>query len=191
MNGERPETQEAVAWLRIDELENAIDSLETCAYFLEHFPNPYKWKWAILALHQATYGFAICAVKGTADDSVLLPPNRDGVRLISVWEALRRAQNPAYLWATARPLELSPEESAALDRLFDEFRNGFSHFQPGGWSIAVQAIVEVFQPAIAVLSRVALHLGMVRYYEESDTARVEAALVRIGAILVTEISASV
>jgi hypothetical protein len=170
-------------WLRLDELTNALDYLETCCRVLETFPDPIRWKWAILALHQAIYGFAICAVRGTDSRSVLVSGRRGAHRLIPVWEALARAQEPARLWPTASPLVLTTDEEAALHRLFDEFRNGFAHFQPCGWSIEVSGMADLFQPAVAVLRRLALDLGAVRYYEESDRARAVLALARLEASL--------
>lgn len=53
-------------WLELDELENAIDNLEMASYFLEQIKSEKKWKWAIIATHQALYGFAICSIKGTS-----------------------------------------------------------------------------------------------------------------------------
>ena len=40
-------------WLRLDELENAINNLEMVKYFLEELDDPIRWKWATIALHQA------------------------------------------------------------------------------------------------------------------------------------------
>ncbi|MDD9851121.1 MAG: hypothetical protein OXU94_05070 [Gammaproteobacteria bacterium] len=52
---------------RIDftEESNAIDYLEKAYYFLTLIKQePTNWKWVILALHGALYGFAICALQG-------------------------------------------------------------------------------------------------------------------------------
>src|SRR5438132_11794244 len=102
-------------WLRLDELTNALDNLEMCSHFLGTLPHPVRWKWGILALHQAIYGFAICAVKGTDDMSVLehkKPPKTP--RLISFWEALKRANNPKFLQAGAPPIQITQAETKTL-----------------------------------------------------------------------------
>jgi hypothetical protein len=169
----------------LDELGNALDSLEMCRHFLDDLPDPYRWKWATIALHNAIYGFAVCAVRGTDSRSVLEPPNKRGERrLIHVWEALRRAQDQTFVRPTATPLTLSDDEQSALERVFGEFRDEFSHFQPKGWSIQVLAMVEVFRPAIAVLRRLALEQDMVLYYDESDRTRAAAALDRLDQCIV-------
>src|SRR2546426_9631731 len=90
-------------WLRLDELTNAIDNLEMCSHFLATLPHPIRWKWAIVALHQTIYGFAICAVKGTDDQSVLKSrKSAKEPQLISIWEALKRANDPQDLLPGAK-----------------------------------------------------------------------------------------
>lgn len=167
-------------WISVDELSNALDSLEMSAHFIETLSDPYRWKWASIALHQAIYGLAICAVRGTDSRSVLEPANKKGERrLISVWEALNRAKDPKYLWAMATPLSLDQTEHWAIDRLFNEFRNGFAHFQPAGWGIEIAAFIEVLKPASAVLRRIALEQGLILYGDENDRTRARVALDRL------------
>ena len=58
-------------WLYLDELENAIDNLEMVPHFLEEINSTMKWKWTIIALHQALYGFAVCAANFPPDYQVV------------------------------------------------------------------------------------------------------------------------
>jgi hypothetical protein len=51
-------------FIKIDEIENLIDNLEMASHFLETY-FPYKWKWVIIALHQALYGALISTLRGT------------------------------------------------------------------------------------------------------------------------------
>lgn len=53
-------------YFELNHLENAINNLEMMEYFLTHIHSNWKWKWTIVAAHQALYGFLICALKGTA-----------------------------------------------------------------------------------------------------------------------------
>ena len=71
--------------------------MSRCAVTSSKLPHPIRWKWAIVALHQTIYSFAICAVNGTDDQSVLRKKKRKGVaelQFISVWEALEGANDP-------------------------------------------------------------------------------------------------
>ncbi|MEH7084797.1 hypothetical protein V7139_18950 [Neobacillus drentensis] len=58
--------------LRTDELENAIDYLEKAAYHFNNRENDYWFKWLMISLHGALYGFGVCAVKGTSTERVLV-----------------------------------------------------------------------------------------------------------------------
>ena len=50
--------------IEIDEIKNLIDNLEMVKYFLDT-SLPYKWKWIMIALHQALYGALISTLQGT------------------------------------------------------------------------------------------------------------------------------
>lgn len=67
------------------------------AFFLEHLPEATKWKWVVISLHQALYGFLICALRGSSWRNVL---DKNG-RLIGIWEALRRAKDQIYMTPVA------------------------------------------------------------------------------------------
>lgn len=54
-------------WLRIDEREDVIASLEQCCFGLEMVSSrPAAWKWVILSLHNALQGAMVCHLSGTA-----------------------------------------------------------------------------------------------------------------------------
>jgi hypothetical protein len=52
-------TDKDIVW--INEVENAIDSLETAVQFLSRRDN-LKWKWVAIALHHSLYSFCIAAL---------------------------------------------------------------------------------------------------------------------------------
>lgn len=57
--------------LRTNELENAVDYLEKAAYHFKNREDFYWFKWLLISLHGALYGFGVCAIKGTSTDRVL------------------------------------------------------------------------------------------------------------------------
>jgi hypothetical protein len=57
--------------LRTNELDNAIDYLEKAAYYFNNRDDNYWFKWMIISLHGALYGFSVCAIKGTSTERVL------------------------------------------------------------------------------------------------------------------------
>jgi len=59
-------------WLRFTEEDNALDYLEKASFYISQTEKDKKsWKWVILCLHGALYGFSICAIKGTNPDRVI------------------------------------------------------------------------------------------------------------------------
>lgn len=168
------------AWLRLNELENAIDSLEMVSYFLENIKAQTKWKWAILALHQALYGFAISASSGFVQNAVTRPSKRypEG-KLISIWEAIDFAKEPADTTSEFHnSLVLSSDEEWAIKKLVDDFRNEFEHFNPKLWSVEVSGMPKIFSLIIRVVRFIALESKRVNS-SITDEQRIEAAIEKI------------
>jgi hypothetical protein len=163
-------------WLRLDERINALDNLRMCAHFLRTLDEPIRWKWAIVALHQALYGYAIAAVQGSDACSVLKKPSDPTSDLISIWEALKRAKDPGYLWPGSAPLVTTAQEDEAVERLVGEFRNSFEHFVPAGWSIEVSGFPTILGHTLRVLEAIAVGSGSVRYYEPDEEEAVKDAI---------------
>jgi hypothetical protein len=170
-------------WLRLDERSNALDNLRMCEHFLRALPDSIRWKWAIVALHQALYGFAIAAVQGTDASSVRKNPDDPNSHLISIWEALRRAKDPRYLRPGGIPLVTTPEEDKALNRLVSEFRNGFEHFAPAGWSIEVSGMHEILGRVLRLIEGVAIGTQSVRYWDDAEEQEARDAVARVAKAL--------
>ena len=91
-------------FLRLSEEENSIDYLKKAYnYILETEKDVTAWKWGILSLYDALYGFAICALKITNLDRVTYHTKKGKVRLISFDEALKRCQDSS--WTHLRQFE--------------------------------------------------------------------------------------
>ncbi len=71
-------------YLSLTEETNALDYLEH-AYqsVIETEKKKMAWKWVIIALHGALYGFAICALKGTNWERVTFRTKNGIIKLIS------------------------------------------------------------------------------------------------------------
>jgi hypothetical protein len=161
--------------LSLNEVENSVDNLEMVAYFLENIPSKKKWKWAIIALHQALYGFAICASQGFIQKTVIKP---DG-ELVSIWKAIDLAKeispvSPDYL----KPLILSVEEEIAIEKLVKQFRNEFEHFKPIEWGIVVSGLPDIFVNILRVIRFLALESDRVNC-SQSDLIKIDKTLQHI------------
>jgi hypothetical protein len=70
--------------IRTDELDNAIDYLEKAAFYYNNREDNHWFKWLVISLHGALYGFGVCAVKGTNPSQRVLdkPSNKQITQLI-------------------------------------------------------------------------------------------------------------
>lgn len=172
----------AETWLRLNEVENAVDNLEMTVHFLTHLPGQTKWKWAVIGLHQALYGFLVSALRGT-DGRVLLQPSRGSAkepRLISIWEALERMQNAdSFPRTNAVPLALSPQQREAIDWLIKRLRNEFEHFRPMAWSIETSGMPKILSEVADVIEHVALRSNAITYGSEEMEECVRRSLERL------------
>jgi hypothetical protein len=126
-------------WLRIEEHTNAFNYLEMVKYFLSVTEsNVYYWKWVMISLHGAIYGFAVSSIRGTNSESVVLK-TRKGERLISFNQALKRCQNKLWMQYALlnKVLVLNSSQNDSIRKMKDIFRNEFMHFKPKGWSIEI------------------------------------------------------
>ncbi|KEZ47748.1 hypothetical protein [Metabacillus indicus] len=57
--------------LKTSELNNAIDYLEKAAFYFNKRDNDYWFKWLVISLYGALYGFGVCAIKGINTETVL------------------------------------------------------------------------------------------------------------------------
>lgn len=127
-------------WMRYDEQTNALDYLEKCYHFLKTVEKERQnWKWVIITLHSALYGFAISACRGTNSDSVIHRTKKGHERLIDFNEALKRCQDPNWMRVNIdyKYYELSNQQKESIRMLHKVFRNNFEHFTPKSWSIEI------------------------------------------------------
>jgi hypothetical protein len=125
-------------WMRYDERTNALDNLEKCYEFIKTVEKEKQnWKWVIITLHGAIYGFAVSACRGTNSYSVIKKSKTGFGKLIDFNEALKMCQNPQIMTANIdyTYYELSKDQKESTNRLHKVFRNNFEHFTPKSWSI--------------------------------------------------------
>ena len=103
----------------VDEVLNAVDSLETASSFLDR-ADTFKWKWITIALDHALYGFCVSAVAIGDPFNVLSDTNDDGHMFERPGQGWRRSKRvkidggPAYRieWELCDP---APEPTEQLE----------------------------------------------------------------------------
>ncbi len=159
-------------WFRLSEEKNAIDYLEKATFFIkESSANHNHWKWVIIGLHGALYGFAIAACRGTDSRSVLTKKGR----LISFWQALKRCQDPNHMkmFIHSKHLVLSEKQKDSIESLKSEFRNEFEHFKPKGWSIEVHGMPEIAIDVLEVIRFLAFETNTYVHLNDNEHKLVE------------------
>jgi len=141
-------------YLRITEQSNALDYLLRAVEFLEVVnKDPFAWKWVVLSLHGALYGFAICACKGT-DPDVVKWKNKKGVySLVGFNRILCRCQtkNGMYPWGHCKPLVLNDSQKNSLRILKTVLRDNFEHYSPMAWSIELHGLPQISLDVLEII----------------------------------------
>lgn len=133
-------------WLRLSEETNALDYLERAAGFIrETEKNTLAWKWVVLSLHSALYGFAICSSKGTNWYNVTTRTKKGDRFLIPFDEAIKRCQDPTFMCTLmhCQPLVLSESQKESIRLLKKDLRNQMEHYVPMGWSIEIHGMPQI------------------------------------------------
>jgi hypothetical protein len=149
-------------YMRFSEEWNAIDYLEKAIEFIKRAERyPHDWKWVIISLHGAVYGFMICALKGTDPDRVCEPDRNGKPRLITFGKALKWCQDPAHMMMTtaSRVLQLTADQKRSLDVLRIHFRNEFAHYRPCLWSIELHGLPQLVIDGLEITRFLALESG--------------------------------
>lgn len=156
---------------------NALDYLEKTVEFIHRAEtNPTEWKWVILSIHGALYGFMICALKGTDRDRVVVSNNKGERRLISFRRALKWCQDPAYMNMTteSQVLQLSADQQRSLDLIQEYFRNSFAHYEPRLWSIEIHGMPDIIIDGVTVARFLSLETGNYTHLTIEAGARIRA-----------------
>jgi len=174
---ERPEKIMASAvfkehYLRLTEETNALDYLERAGEFIgQAMSDDRAWKWVVLALHGALYGFAIAACKSSDYQSVVKTTKNGHERLITLDETLDMCKDAAWMGTLqgGLPLVLSVSQEESIRKLKGTLRNSFEHYIPRGWSIELHGFPRI---AIDVLDVVRfLAVETFRYQHLSQAQR--------------------
>ena len=170
-------------WLRLSEEINAIDYLYRADFFISQTEKDRTaWKWVIISLFGALYGFAICALKGTDYHNVLkrgkngeIIKTKNGELLISFDAAIKLCQNPLYMNMTvmSKCLILTDAQKESIRKLKDVLRNRFEHFIPTGWSIEIHGLPEISLNILEIIYFLALESGNYTYLNDFQKRKIK------------------
>ena len=188
-------------YLRIDEKENAIDSLQKAAEFLKNIENdPLYWKWFIVAIHHAVYHFMLLALQNTDLSGIwkehlnkglpklvdyglsrkVVDTNNSENQLVNFIEAFKRIQKPDQMsgYVNAKPFVAEIKHKEAATDLNTILRNNFVHFSPKGWSIEISFIIKAVLPMLEVVEFLVLNSGRL-FMDEQQRNSVQSDIAQI------------
>ncbi len=162
----------------IDELKNSIDYLEMAVKSLieaEH--NPCAWKWVVIAVHGALYGFGVCAVQGTNPDRVTHKVKNGHRKLHKFDEILEKCQDERWMkqYTFSKTLKISNEQDKAIKYIKDVLRNNLEHFIPKTWAVSIDDIPKAIASCFEVIEFLAIESGnLLRHYTDNSMEHVKA-----------------
>lgn len=159
-------------YLRLTEVTNALDYLERGGEFIRQTLTDQKaWKWVVLSLHGALYGFAIAACKSSNYQSVVKTTKKGHELLITLNEALKMCKDANWMETIygGVPLNLSASQEDSIMRLKETLRNSFEHYVPGGWSIELHGMPRISMDVLDVIRFLAIET--IRYQHLNQTQR--------------------
>jgi hypothetical protein len=163
-------------YLRFTEESNALDYLEKSArYIKETDKDLLAWKWVILSLHGALYGFAICACQGTNYENVTTKNKKGESKLITLDKALELCQDTNYMkmLVNSQPLVLNENQRDSIRRLKRELRNKIEHYVPSGRSIEIHGLPFITIDVLDVIKFLALETRTYIHIKQAQMKRIK------------------
>jgi hypothetical protein len=163
-------------YLRFSEETNALDYLERAGEFIKATSSDSNaWKWVILSLHGALYGFAISACKGSNYESVIKKTRKGHERLITLDEALNICQDEKWMGTLhgALALNLSDSQKDSIRRLKATLRNNFEHYIPGGWSIEMHGFPRISMDILDVIRFLAVETFRYQHLNQAQRKKIK------------------
>lgn len=166
-------------YLRFTEETNALDYLERAGEFIgQVMTDENAWKWVVLSLHGALYGFAIAACKGSDYRSVVKITKKGHERLITLDEALESCQDANWMGTLhgGLPLNLSESQVDSIRRLKETLRNSFEHYIPGGWSIELHGLPRISMDVLDVIHFLTIETFRYQRLNQAQQEKIKAIL---------------
>jgi hypothetical protein len=190
-DGVRPETPPSDDYIRFDEIEDVLASVDLVALLAPLVRDqPQHWKWVIIGAHSALQDAMVCALRDSSSTSILTKKSAAETldwlgadeatrgkypkeRLADFEDLMRRCVRGA---PNCEPLVLTHQQCRDIRRLHRAFRNNFAHFVPKGWSIEKVGLPRIIGAALDVLRELMNRSQVAYHMEEDQRTRLNSAL---------------
>jgi hypothetical protein len=174
-------------WLSTDRALDAVNSLEMVYEQLAKTNrDPHRWKWVLIALHNALQAYMVLALRGSDGLNVLT--DKLAKEQVDAWKQNSKILRPLrlddfgnlYKKIQKRKLMLRGTSSKVFVpqgtqdesvELLQELRNDFIHFVHGGLAIKLIGLPRVVKDCIDIIDFLAFKCGNVLWYDDTLEAR--------------------
>lgn len=172
-------------WLRTDERKEAIKALEMVLEQISRVKlDVYRWKWIIIALHNALQAFMVLALRGSANFHLVKADDAEkylaaimeegepfpGEQLDFFLELYKKIKsNRMKMYVHSQPFKPTGNQTRRVKKLHS-LRNDFIHFLPKGFSVEVGGMPEVVKDCLAIISFLAFESGNVTWSNTDEDA---------------------
>lgn len=177
-------------WLRTDEHEEAVFALEAAAEWSGRIKNTIDyWKWVVLAIHNATQGFMVLALRGSdglrplKDDvaTAWLTAYREGgaypvEKLDSFLNLYKKIKSDTMLFFVhSKKFTPTGSQGRSIKKL-NSLRDDFIHFLPRSRSLEVSGLPRICLDCLILVEFLGWECGNVYWNEEKRRERARIAL---------------
>lgn len=177
-------------WLRTDEYEEAISALEAASEWIGRIDTKMDyWKWVILAVHNATQGFMVLALRGSDG---LRPLRKDVAaawleayresseypveKLDSFLDLYKKVKSDTMLFFVhSKKFAPVGSQDRSIKKL-NSLRNDFIHFLPKSWSLEVSGLPQICIDCLALVEFLGWECGNIAWHEEKHHSRAQKTL---------------
>jgi hypothetical protein len=176
-------------FVHFDEYEDSVAAIELVgSQSVDVQKRPSQWKWIIMAMQNAVQGAMVLALSGTDGCGALAPksqqrnrawlhhlsPDRPP-RVMAPYDVLLERIMRSVLMEGPVP-DLSAEDHRNLQGL-NELRRQFAHFNPTGWGIQLNYILDIMSVALNLFEFLTTTQGRPNiHFTEKQRARMKRAL---------------
>jgi hypothetical protein len=177
-------------WLKTDETEEAISALEMVAeQSVRMQEDTYRWKWVILAIHNALQGFMVLALRGgnglrpLRNDiaAAWLKAYREGKdppqeKLDSFLNLYKKIKSERMLFYVHSKKFLPKDRQESSIKKLNSLRNDFIHFLPRMWVLEVGGLPQICLDCLDVIQFLGSESGNIFWRNEIHQRRAQQAL---------------
>ena len=177
-------------WLRTDEYEESVSALEMLAESSSMIlSDNYRWKWVLIALHNALQGFMVLALRqgnglkvlnDKIADKWLNAHYKDGSypvqkldTFLNLYKKVKKIdQMQCFVDSQAFNASESHDKSV---RKLNSFRNDFIHFVPKGWTLELTGLPRICLYCLDIIEFLGWQSGNILWHKEQYQKRAKVA----------------